>query len=145
MKGFKDAFKYMKKQLLIRGDHIHNIASFYDEINRVFMQHEDWKIGQSLDALNDLLYGNYGEIKQSEAIQLVWHSIEKSRNVLGFTATRTYYKEKLASPPHFNTRLIQERLNALEDGNGPTFFEIVIAIIAEHPNIELIETEISTR
>jgi len=60
----------MKKSLFIEGDHISDIASFYKEINRVFMQNENWKIGSTLDALDDLLYGSYGEIKQSEPIML---------------------------------------------------------------------------
>ncbi|WP_248282088.1 ribonuclease inhibitor [Mucilaginibacter robiniae] len=109
------------------------------------MQHENWKIGQSLDAFNDLLYGNYGEIKQREPVQPLWHSIEKSKCALDLAATKTYYKEKLASPSGFNVRLIQDQLEALENGNGPTFFKIIIAILADHPNIEFAENQMSIR
>jgi len=52
-------------------------------------------------------------------------------------ATEAFYKDKLANPSLYNARLIQERLKALQNGMGPTFFEIVINIIADHPNIEL--------
>ena len=128
----------MKKRLFIEGDHINDIASFYTEINRVFMQHENWQIGQSLDALSDLMYGGFGEINQNEPIELVWHNIEKSKCTLGLDATKKFYKDKLASPSGFNVQLIKERLNALENGKGPTFFEIVMDIIAEHPNIEVL-------
>ncbi len=128
----------MKKRLFIEGDHINDIASFYTEINRVFMQNENWQIGQSLDALSDMMYGGFGEIKQKEPIELVWHNIEKSKCVLGLDATKTFYKDKLASPSVFNVQLIKERLEALENGKGQTFFEIVMEIIAEHPNIEVL-------
>ena len=40
--------------LIIDGENIHDIFSFFDEINRVFMHSEDWKLGPSLDALNDI-------------------------------------------------------------------------------------------
>ncbi|RYE19280.1 MAG: hypothetical protein EOP45_12880 [Sphingobacteriaceae bacterium] len=57
----------MQKRLVIEGDRIFDIPSFYAEINRVLMLDEDWQIGHSLDALNDLLYGGFGEIKQNES------------------------------------------------------------------------------
>ena len=44
--------------LTIAGHAIRDIASFYDEINRVFMACEDWSLGPSLDALDDLFYGH---------------------------------------------------------------------------------------
>jgi RNAse (barnase) inhibitor barstar len=130
-------FACMKKCIVIEGDNVHDITSFYEEVNRVFMRSERWKIGQSLDAFNDLMYGSFGEIKQDEPIQLTWHNIERSQELLGVAVTRLFYQEKLGNPV-FNSKLIQERLSALENGSGPTFFEIVIEIIKEHPNIELI-------
>jgi len=41
--------------LIIDGANIRDIASFYDEINRVFMVGEDWQLGASLDGLDDML------------------------------------------------------------------------------------------
>ncbi len=129
----------MQKRLIIEGDRINDIPSFYAEINRVLMQNEDWQIGHSLDALNDLLYGGFGELKQDEPVELVWRQLDISKAVLGEAATKAFYLEKLENPGVYNARLIGEKLAALEQGNGPTFFEIVIDIIAEHPNIDLIE------
>jgi len=129
----------MKKSLCIAGDHIEDIPSFYAEINRVLMQNEDWQIGHSLDALNDLLYGNFGEIKQDEPVQLIWQNSSKSEACLGLAATQAYYADKLAHPAIYNVRLIREKLTALETGHSPTFFEMVIEIINEHKNIELIK------
>lgn len=129
----------MKKTICLEGKHIHDISSFYAEINRVLMPNEDWKIGHSLDALNDLMYGGFGEIKQNERVQLVWKNIEQSKASLGLEATQTYYHEKLKNPSVFNIRLIEEKLTSLEKGDGPTFYEIVVDIISSHPNIKFTE------
>lgn len=40
----------------IDGTTIHGIPSLYAELNRVFMPDEEWTLGESLDALDDLLY-----------------------------------------------------------------------------------------
>jgi len=129
----------MKKQLIINGDHIHDIPSFYEEINRVFMQEEDWQIGNSLDALNDLLYGGFGVIGGDHPIQLVWLNIDKSKDALGYETTRRYYLEKLKPESPFNKAYFKEQLLALEAGSGQTYFDIVLEIIREHKNIELME------
>ena len=128
----------MQTQITIDGAAIYDIASFYEEINRVFMADEDWKIGQSLDAFSDLLYGGFGALKGNEPVDLIWLEIEKSRKVLGYEATRTYYEEKLKPDSPFNKSLFQEKLIALEHGVGETYFDILIGIIAEHGNIQLI-------
>lgn len=72
------------KKIIIEGKNITDIETFYKEINRVFMQNENWKIAQSLDAFNDLLYGGFGEIKGKENIQLVWKNSEENKNRLVF-------------------------------------------------------------
>lgn len=128
----------MKKTLTIDGESITGIASFYAEINRVFMAHEDWKLGPSLDALDDLLYGAYGAIEGGEPVALVWKNMERSRAVLGFEATRKFYGDKLDHPDVYDLGRIRRDLAALEDGTGPTYFDIVLEIIAGHPNIELV-------
>jgi len=125
------------KTLIINGDHIHDIPSFYEEINRVFMGDEDWQIGPSLDALNDMLYGAYGAVQGDETVVLVWKSIEKSRDALGIETTAAFYQEKLKHPEIFDPHRIRKQLDALERGTGSTYFEIVLEVLAEHPNIAL--------
>ena len=129
----------MVKHLVIQGKNISNIKTFYQEINRVFMQHENWKIGESLDALNDLFYGGFGEIKGKENIRLIWENFEENKKALGLEMTKIFYESKLKSPEIFNTDFIKEKIEALENGNGQTYFEIIVEIIAEHSNIKLIE------
>jgi len=125
--------------LVIDGNKIHDITSFYNEINRVFMQNEDWKLGESLDAFSDLLYGGFGAIKGKEPVQFIWENINKSKDALGIDATKAFYKDKLEDPSTYNVDWVKEKLEALENGEGQTYFEIIIEIIREHPNIELLE------
>ena len=127
------------KKIIIEGKNINSIETFYEEVNRVFMRNEDWKIAQSLDALNDMLYGSFGEIKGKEKIQLIWKDIEQNQKSLGFQTTLDFYQNKLKSPEIFNQNFVINKINELENGLGLTFFEIVLEIIADHPNIILIK------
>ncbi len=129
-----------RKTLIIEGDAIDGIASFYDEINRVFMMSEDWKLRPSLDALNDLLYGGFGAIDGAEPFTLIWRNIARSRTELGLDATREHYRAKLDRPDIYDRARIEKDIAALEAGTGQTYFEIVREIIADHPNIELRES-----
>jgi len=128
----------MKKRIIIDGSSIKDIETFYDEINRVLMSDEDWKLSCSLDAFSDLLYGGFGAIKNKEQIELIWINSEKSRDALGRQVTKIYYEEKLKPDSPFNKKMFQEKLAALENGTGETYFDIILSIIAEHQNIELV-------
>ena len=126
-----------RKTLTITGEKIHDIPSFYDEINRVFMKDEDWELGPSLDALNDMLYGAYGAIQGDEPVVLIWKNSAQSRCALGLETTTAFYQAKLEYPEIFNVDRIREQLEALKQGLGPSYFEIVLEVFAGHPNIEL--------
>lgn len=126
------------KTFVIEGKRIHDIPSFYEEINRVFMANEDWKLGMSLDALDDMFYGGYGKINNKEEVEIIWRDFEKNRKDLGFELTLAYYREKLKSPSIFSTSFVEEKLDELNRGVGKTYFEIILEIISEHPNIKLI-------
>jgi hypothetical protein len=128
----------MAQEFIIKGGNIIDIATFYQEINRVFMQDENWKIGESLDAFNDMLYGGFGAIKTNEGTTLIWKNIEISRKALGYDATREYYLNKLLPDSPFNKKHFRHKLKELESGEGQTYFDIIIEIIAEHSNIKLV-------
>ncbi|PJG47085.1 ribonuclease inhibitor [Sphingobium sp. LB126] len=128
-----------RKTFTIEGGAIHDIRSFYGEINRIFMADEDWKLGESLDGLNDLFYGGFGAISGDEPVTLVWREIEKSATDLGLEAARGWHRQKLEHPKTFDATQIQRSLDALETGEGKTYFEIVLDIIADHPNIDLVK------
>lgn len=102
------------------------------------MADESWQLGQSLDAFSDLLYGGFGALSGNEPVTLVWLHAEHSRAALGLDATRRYYQDKLAQPECFNSAHFQRQLDALENGSGQTYFDILLEIIAEHSNIALL-------
>lgn len=123
--------------LTVEGSAIDDIASFYAEINRVFMHGEDWQLGPSLDALDDMLYGGYGVLAGHDSVQVRWKDIAHSRHALGVAATRAWLQAKLDAPGRFNAPALQAQLHALERGEGQTYFDIVMDIFAAHPEVAL--------
>lgn len=124
--------------LQIEGSAIDDIASLYAEINRVFMAGEDWQLGPSLDALDDLLHGGYGALAGHAQATLIWRDIAHSRAALGVETTRQWLQAKLDTPGSFNTQAIARQLEALQRGEGPTYFEIVMEIFGGHRQITLV-------
>lgn len=82
----------------IDGAAVHGIPSLYAELNRVFMPDEEWTLGESLDALDDLLYGGFGVLDGPEPVRVVWRRADVAREALGIEATREYYRAKLVRP-----------------------------------------------
>ncbi len=102
------------------------------------MHEEDWKLGESLDALSDMLYGGYGAIEGNEEVHLIWKDFEKNRTDLGWELTRNYYRSKLKYPSVCNVCFIKQKLAELENSTGKTYFEMIREIISEHKNIKLL-------
>ena len=126
------------KELILDGSRIHDIPSFYDEVNHVFMQGADFTLGPSLDAFNDLLHGGYGAIRGNEPICLKWLHFEKNKEDLGVAATIAFYRAKLEQPETFNSEWARRKLRELERGEGQTYMDILLEIIGEHSNIRLV-------
>ncbi len=126
-------------ELTIEGNRIRDIPSFYAEINRVFMSDEEWQLGPSLDALDDMLYGGYGALNGVDTVTLIWKGFKQTREALGIAATRAYYLNKLDQPSVFNVAKIRRDLEELDQGTGPTYFKIVLQIFDEHPHIRIQE------
>lgn len=114
---------------VINGSHFSNLEGFYKEVSELFMKDEDWKVG-TLDGFDDILYGIETDI--------TWKDSQKSKEDLGFEATKKFYKNKIKQGKPFNIELIQQKLDELIDGNGQTLFEILVEIIESHKNISLI-------
>ncbi|MBV6880802.1 ribonuclease inhibitor [Epilithonimonas ginsengisoli] len=121
--------KNNKKSAVINGSHFSDLLGFYEEVSDVLMKDADWKVG-TLDGFDDILYGFEGEI--------IWRESEKSKQDLGFEATKIFYENKIKQGKPFNVELIQQKLDDLIDGNGQTLFEILIEILESHQNITLI-------
>lgn len=128
-----------RQRFVIEGAAITGISAFYAEINRVFMAGEDWQLGPSLDALNDMLYGGYGALSGGGPATIEWRDMPLSRAALGRDATCAFLKARLAERPMFNGSPIVSLLADLDGGVGKTYFDIVMEVFAEHPLLEIIE------
>ncbi|MDH6254322.1 hypothetical protein M2347_004049 [Chryseobacterium sp. H1D6B] len=126
-----------QKMTVINGGHFFDLSGFYEEVSSVLMKDADWKVG-SLDGFNDILYGGFGVFENGDTVQLTWKESQKSKQDLGFEATKEFYENKIKQGKPFNIELIQEKLDELIDGKGQTLFEILIEIIESHQNITLI-------
>lgn len=127
-----------KMKLEIDGNHFQTIEGFYAELNRLTMADEDWKLGVSLDAFHDFLFGAYGSLKGFELLEIIWLNCEKSKKDLGFDMTLQYYQNKLAQPEKFNSEFVQKKIEDLQAGTGKTYFEILLEIISEHSDVQLV-------
>lgn len=127
----------INRTLHLHGKSANSIAGFYSEINRLFMEGEDWQLGESLDALNDLLCGGFGILKQHPHCTLVWKDAAVSREGLGTEATLAWYRSKLGQP-QFNQEYLHTKIRELEEGRGSTYFDIILEIFSSHPNIRLV-------
>lgn len=125
----------MTPTLTIDGSAIHDIPSLYAELNRVLMPDEDWTLGESLDALDDLLYGGFGVLDGSSPAIIVWSDHDQARTALGAEATLAYYEAKLARPEVYSASVARAAIEALHAGTGPTYFELVLQVFADHPTI----------
>lgn len=122
----------------IDGSRVEDISSLYAEFDRVLMPNEPWRLGESLDALDDLLYGGIGELVGAKQVRIVWNDHAHSRAALGREATLAYYDAKIAQPDVFNVAHFAERRAELERTGAPTYFDLVQDVFAAHPEIELV-------
>ncbi|UDQ52042.1 ribonuclease inhibitor [Chryseobacterium indologenes] len=122
--------------IVIHGGHFSSLGGFYEEVSKVLMKDTDWNVG-TLDGFDDILYGGFGVFENHEEIEILWKESEKSKQELGFSATREFYENKIKQGKPFNIKLIQEKLDDLISGKGPTLFDILVEIIESHTNINL--------
>ena len=124
------------KTFYINGEDFDDLQGFYEVVSKHLLSNENWKLG-SLDGLNDALYGGFGAFEDADSVQFIWKNSEKSREDLGFVATKKWLEAKLENP-NFNEKFIQEKLNDLQKGNEKTLFEIILEIFSDHKEIELV-------
>lgn len=122
--------------IVIHGGHFSSLRGFYEEASSVLMKDTDWKVG-TLDGFDDILYGGFGVIEGKEEIEILWKESEKSKEDLGYEATREFYENKIRQGKPFNIELIQQKLDDLNEGKGQTLFDILVEIIESHANITL--------
>lgn len=119
-------------RITLEGKEITNISSFYRQMNDRLMQDEDWKLAESLDAFDDLLYGGFGKLKDYGHLEIEWKDIDISRKNLGVEITKAYYLSKIYPNSPYNQPYFKERLEELERGAGNTYFDLLMEIIDSH-------------
>jgi hypothetical protein len=82
-----------KEMAVINGSLFSDLSGFYEEISAILMEDAGWKLG-TLDGFNDILYGFQGEI--------IWKDSDKSKQDLGFEATKEFYQNKIKQGKPFN-------------------------------------------
>lgn len=118
--------------LHLEGSEMPTIAAFYEQVNAQLMQSEEWKLAESLDAFDDLLYGGLGDWKDFPHKVIVWNNASRAAQSLGREITIQFYQKKIYDGSPFNQQLVREKIQALEEGKGQTYFEILIEIIESH-------------
>jgi RNAse (barnase) inhibitor barstar len=121
--------------LQLEGRYINGIADFYDQINRIFMRGESWNLGCSLDALNDVLGGEYGilnSLRDEFPVTLVWHDHELSRAALSRDVRRDELHAKLQHPTRYDVAAVQKDLDEYENGAGLSYFDLVLEVFSQH-------------
>ena len=88
------------KTYIIDGTKFSTLDEFYDYISKL-MELDDW--GRNLDALNDVLYGDMGNIPNS-GITILWKHSDLSRKRLG----TKYPVVKSIMELHKNVKLVLE-------------------------------------
>jgi len=124
-------------EYVLDGERFDTLEEFYAEVGRVFVNGEPW--GENLDALNNLLHGGFRQIPKE--FRLVWKSAGRSRQRLGYKETARQLQSQLRDC--HPTVLIKTAwaLRAALRGQGPTVFNWLVALINEHPNVELLLVE----
>jgi len=72
-----------KKIAILDGRDFSDIYGFYGEIQKHLTKNLGWKIGNNLDALNDILRGGFGFHECDESIRVLWLYSDKSKQDLG--------------------------------------------------------------
>lgn len=111
----------------IDGRNFDSLDGFYVEISRNLLT-APW--GRNLDAFNDILRGGFGTPEGGFVLR--WLHSGVSRTALGYDATIDHLERKLQRCHPTNRAYVTEELVAARRGEGPTIFDILLAIIRDH-------------
>jgi RNAse (barnase) inhibitor barstar len=114
---------------IIDGNDFDDLEGLYDQISVVMLPGIVW--GHNLDALNDVLYGDFGVLK--EEFTLIWKNAARSRQKLGYEYTIEFWEKRLLRNPD-----LKEKLEKAKQHKGQTVFDVLMEIIYDHPQITLI-------
>lgn len=127
----------MKQTIIISGNKISSLETFYDEVESKLTKNLDWSIGRNLDAFNDVLRGGFGVYEYEEPILLIWENSNESKEKLGWNETIKYITAKLKTCHPANIQLVKDKLESAKQHKGQTLFELIVDIISSHKHIKL--------
>lgn len=127
----------VKPEYILSGHRTTTLEAFYSEISEVLFAGQHW--GENLDALNEILSGNYGLLPPT--FRLVWSNTKIARADLGYPETVRQLTQRLRDC--HPTVLIKTAwaLRAALREQGPTVYDWLVELISKHPNVELILVE----
>ncbi|MAZ26578.1 MAG: ribonuclease inhibitor [Cytophagaceae bacterium] len=120
----------------IDGGQILDLATFYYEVERKLTKGLDWRLGHSLDALHDILYGGFGVHAPHEELHIIWLRAKNSQEALGYPETIAHYEQKVQQPG-VNTQLFKKRLALAQAHEGRTLFDIIVEILIRHDKVKV--------
>src|SRR5688572_6313615 len=80
-----------KEIYILDGDDFDTLEELYDKISETMLPGIVW--GHNLDALNDVLYGDFGVLKEDYI--LIWKNSARSRQVFGYDYTVEFWEKRL--------------------------------------------------
>ncbi|MBD2463587.1 barstar family protein [Oscillatoria sp. FACHB-1407] len=127
----------MKPEYVLDGRRTTTLETFYAEVGQVLLNGQPW--GENLDALHDVLRGDYGHLP--ETFRLVWQHTQVAQTALGYPHTIAQLTQRLRDcHPTVLIKTAWALRTALR-GQGPTVYDWLVALIREHPNVELVLIE----
>ena len=118
----------MQREYVIDGAGFSTLEQFYVEIGRVLIPGVGW--GENLNAFNDILRGGFGTPR--EGFTLRWRNSDMSRRSLGYSET-VRQLQAVQKQCHPDSRAhVQLELNLAMEQVGPTVFDWLVEIIADH-------------
>ena len=117
----------------IEGTRFATLEGFFAEVGHVLIPGATW--GHNLDAFDDILRGGFGTPR--EGFTLLWRDAARSRRLLGYPETIRQLERRLARCHPGNRERVAAELARARRGEGPTVFDWLTAIIAEHDDITL--------
>lgn len=119
------------KNIVIDGNKFSDLEGFYTEIDKLLIKDLDFKAGHNMDAFNDLLRGGFGVHEYGETLHITWINFAKSKQELGYKATKDYYQEILKNCHQTARESIEKRIQEANNSKGKTVLDIIIDIILD--------------
>jgi hypothetical protein len=113
--------------LIIDGALFSDFEGFTREFSRL-LDNYAWR--GNLDAFNDLLRGGFGTPENGWVLK--WLDSAASRSALGYEAMVQRLEQLLLTCHPTNRPSVKARIRSARNGQGPTLFDEIIAIIREH-------------